>query len=402
MKKRYFVSAILCGMIVLNIFYISARCAEKNNNEYTVGTTYYVGESEGYDDIEKMTEDNPHFGWELGDFWVSNYTQVIEKDGKLIFLKNVGDDIKVTFRLNTDIDCLNNDSKKSIASDKKGYDETFGIPKTDFGRGMLITRQKDYQGKLHDPVKYKDYLNGLQKDADTSIELKEEGDYEVALDYKIKVDKGWTGFIKQTEYDYVKKFSISIRNGNCMVYPFDVKTKSELNNTAFTEYGFYLDFAKSRYIDINVKKEILNEGANGLVEDVRFNRPASDGEEYTEEGIYTITASNKYTNQETQKVIYVGTNSILKAHVTTGKDIEDINNLIENGASIDESGNILTTANMEKNDNVSSTINDSTDQTNGLLVENVLAEYSAYVVVGVIGIVLVIVLLLIKKVCKRM
>ena len=27
----------------------------------------------------------------------------------------------------------------------------------------------------------------------------------------------------------------------------------------------------------------------GLTEDVRFNRPARDGDQYTDEGIYTIT-----------------------------------------------------------------------------------------------------------------
>lgn len=116
----------------------------------------------------------------------------------------------------------------------------------------------------------------------------------------------------------------SVRNGNCMVYPFDVVTGAELTNSSITENGFYLDLAKSRYLNIDIKKEVRKEGAEGLTEDVRFNKPAKDGEQYTDEGIYTITVSNVYTNQTTTKVIYVGTDDVLKAHVTTGLSIADV------------------------------------------------------------------------------
>ena len=86
---------------------------------------------------------------------------------------------------------------------------------------------------------------------------------------------------------------------------------------------------------------MLTEGADGLVEDVRFNRPAKDGDQYTEEGIYTITVSNRYTGQETTKVIYVGTNNVLKAHVTTGLPISEINAQLASGAEVAEDGTII-------------------------------------------------------------
>lgn len=105
---------------------------------------------------------------------------------------------------------------------------------------------------------------------------------------------------------------------------FDVVTGAELTNSSITENGFYLDLAKSRYLNIDIKKEACKEGAEGLTEDVRFNKPAKDGEQYTDEGIYTITVSNVYTNQTTTKVIYVGTDDVLKAHVTTGLSIADV------------------------------------------------------------------------------
>ena len=107
-----------------------------------------------------------------------------------------------------------------------------------------------------------------------------------------------------------------------------------------TENGFRLDLAKSRYLKINLKREILKDSADGLIEDTRFNGPAKDGAEYTDEGIYTITVNNKYTGQFTTKKIYVGTNKILRAHMVTGLPILEINNLVSEGAKIAEDGTI--------------------------------------------------------------
>ena len=95
-----------------------------------------------------------------------------------------------------------------------------------------------------------------------------------------------------------------------------------------TENGFRLDLAKSRYPKVNIKREVLKDSADGLVEDTRFNGPAKDGAEYTNEGIYTITVHNEYTNQFTVKKIYVGTNNILRAYMTTGLSIPEIFTLI--------------------------------------------------------------------------
>ena len=89
-----------------------------------------------------------------------------------------------------------------------------------------------------------------------------------------------------------------------MVYPFDVVTQNELADGASTENGFKLDMAKSRYLKINVKREALNEATNKL--DTRFNRTATDGEDYTDPGVYTFTVKNEQTGESTTKVIYVG------------------------------------------------------------------------------------------------
>lgn len=125
-----------------------------------------------------------------------------------------------------------------------------------------------------------------------------------------------------------------------MAFPMNLKTNEELTNTAIAENGFYLDLAKSRYLDVNIKREVLNDGANGLVEDVRFNRPAKDGDQYAEEGIYTITVKNKYTDQTTEKIIYVGDNDVLKAHVVTGLSVKDIQEQVNKGVKINDDGTL--------------------------------------------------------------
>lgn len=125
-----------------------------------------------------------------------------------------------------------------------------------------------------------------------------------------------------------------------MVYPFDVVTGSELTNSSMTDNGFRLDLAMSRYLKVNIKREVLKDSADGLIEDTRFNGPAKDGAKYTDDGIYTITVQNEYTNQITVKKIYVGTNSVLRAYMTTGLSIPEINLLLAQGATISDDGTI--------------------------------------------------------------
>ena len=338
---KYVVMLLCFGIIVL----VSANVRAKEKEPVSTARMYLgaavnAGNGDGYSEKNEIDIDDPHYNWKLGEFYVGGFTRVIdEKSGSPIFLKNVGDKVKLSFILNQDIDKLNGNDELSIEQDENGYDEHFGIPKTDFGKGMLVIRHTNYQNKTEEPVLHKNYLESVNVKADTEVELCEEGDYEVALDYEIDVDNG-IQFWKQGTYDYRIYFKFSVRNGNCMVYPFDTVNKNELTNTSVTENGFYLDLAKSKYLDINVKKEVLKEGAEGLVEDTRFNMPASDGESYTDEGVYTITAKNRYTNQTTTKIIYVGTNDLLKAHVTTNLSLKEIKKQMAQGAKINADGSI--------------------------------------------------------------
>lgn len=313
---------------------------DPNEPRYYLGEVVNTGKDNGYSEAHRIDSKDPHFGWTLGSFFVSGYTSVYEdENGDPIFIKTLGDQIELWFQLEQDIDCLDGNDALSISEDKNGFDEAFGISKTNFGRGAMVTRHTDYRNAIGTPQLYTDYLSGITASgADTTVQLFEEGDYEVALNYEIK-DQSLKVIDQYSNYRIAFKFSV--RNGNCMVYPFDVATGAELTNTAVTENGFYLDLARSRYLDINIKREVLAEGAVGLTEDVRFNRPARDGDQYTDEGIYTITVSNRYTGQETTKQIYVGTNKILMAHMVTGLSVEEVRAQIARGAQIAGDGTII-------------------------------------------------------------
>lgn len=347
---RGLLSVALVGVLTT---IMSFNANANSTNVYYLGEAVNAGKDTGFSENNEITKKDPHYNWTLGSFSVNGYTRVITDDENPIFLKTVGDEIVLDFQLEQDIDALNNDKSLMIANDKKAYDNLLYKDETVFGRGALIIRKTDaYQNKKGISQLYTDYLSGVKVGVNTQVEICEEGDYEVALDYSVRDKKITVPFIdktiRSTYNDYKIYFTFSVRNGNCMVFPFDVATGEELTNKAITENGFYLDLAKSRYLEINVKKEVLREGATGLTEDVRFNKPASDGEKYTDEGIYTITVSNPYTEEETVKKIYVGTNSVLKAYMTTGYAISDIQSLLKNGAIIDDDGNITIPEKVEK------------------------------------------------------
>lgn len=336
---------IILGIIILiciysiSNFYVFAN-DEKILDEYTtvyVDDVVYAGKDDGYSKNDNIEIKDVHYGWKLGKFAITDFSSKRkDSDGNWVLLKNANDQISLYFILLQDINKLDNDDKLGICNDENGYDNEFNIKKTNFGKGTLIIRKIDSTGNKNEPIIYTNYLNGITVGANTKVDVFEEGDYEVALDYEIR-NNGVLFFDNYTNYRI--RFNFSVRNGNTMIFPYDVVTKNELKNTSITENGFYLDLANSKYLNVNIKKEILSEGLDGLVEDTRFNKPAKSGLEYTDEGIYTISAENTYTGEKIIKKIYVGNNELLKAHVQNSEySISQINDMISKGANIDENG----------------------------------------------------------------
>lgn len=314
------------GVAALFLFWgkIGRECCKQQGISiyYFSADAVNAGVDTGYAKQDTISGDDKHFGWRLGRFFLTGFTRVTaDENQQPVFIKTLGDSVTLWFDLEQDIDALNGNAQLSLAADANGYDQQFGIPKTNFGRGTLIVRHTDYQNAKGGPAVYTDYL--LAKGttgANTRIVLHEEGDYEVALDYEVQDSELTHITSKFGNYRIFLRFSI--RNGNCMVYPFDLLTGAELQNTAVAEAGFSLDLARSRYLDINVRRAVLVETANGVIEDERFNRPAKDGDRYTQEGIYTISVSNRYTGESTTKTIFVGSQELLETYVRNGFSLE--------------------------------------------------------------------------------
>ena len=317
-----------------------SKSDSEGTTKYSLGEAVLCDKFEGYAGEEKITSDDFHYGWNLGNFFITGHTDVTDTKDNPVILKNVGDEVALWFNLEQDINALNGDENLSITSDESNNDVDFKTDKNQFfGKGALIVQKTDYQNIKSDPQIYTNFLEAdITPGTDTVVQLFEEGDYKVALDYEV-TKKGKIGILDQIHH-YRISFEFSVRNSNCMVYPLDVKTDEKLINGSYSKNGFYLDLAKSRYLQLNVKKSELKDGTSGLVEDTEFNQLATDGTEFTEEGLYEITVSNKYTNITDVKRIYVGDNDILKAYAVTGLSIDEIKKKVSAGAVINEDGTI--------------------------------------------------------------
>ncbi len=285
-------------------------------------------------------------GCKIGEFYINGYSghphyrnDDESKKENPIFLKNVGDKVTLWFSLSSkDINALNGDSYYKIHADEKGADRDLDVPAQNFKRGALIIRFKDYENNTHTQV-YTDYLAAASTTtADTKVQLFEEGDYEVALDYEIEDSSPLAWKIpKPAQYNaYRIYFKFSIRNANCIFYPIDLKTGNDLK-VPYTENGFRLDLAKSKYLDINVQREEFVSG--GL--DIRENHTADDQDEFSEEGIYVIKVRNEVTGEEIKKTMYIGSNNLLKAYARYGKDNDDGEYTIRDLLSMKEDGYIF-------------------------------------------------------------
>ncbi len=315
---------------------------------FSIGEKQAVVADNGYYKNISLDSDDPHLGWDIGHFTIGGFTSHTKtNNGEEVFLKNVGDKVRLWFNMTEGINInkLNNDSDQYINNDTNGYDQSLNVPMQNFKHGALIIRFTDYKGQKHDPIIYTNFLEALASPgADTKVQLFEEGDYEVSLDYEI-INTNWLDRL----YNYKIAFKFQIRNSNTIVYPQDLITGSYLANDSVTENGFKLDWAKSRYLDVNVKLSQWTKGANGYTEDIRYNRTAKESDVYDDTGIYTITVTNPttdpYGNNPTVKKIYVGSDNVLIASMNAKNaaySINDISNLVENeGYKISNNGELI-------------------------------------------------------------
>lgn len=297
-----------------------------------------------YTDPTSIGKKDPHFGWELGSFKLEGYTKKVDgKSDSPVFLKNVGDNVLLSFSLAYDIAKLNDDEHLSISDDNDIDINNSPNKNKPIGYGTLFIYKTDENGNTSEPIIYKDFLKAnVSVGADTVVQLLEEGDYTIILDYELKSSPREVANVDilPKHSNYQISYSFLVRNGNCMVFPFDLKENKELKNKAITPNGFRLDLAKSKYLSINVTHSVIVDGPNGKSEDIRFNGPAKDGAEYTDEGIYTISVKNQYTGVSTKKTIYVGDSTYYKALSKSSTSVSDLISLTRSGARINNDGSL--------------------------------------------------------------
>ena len=334
-------------------FYVEEKSGENEPKStdtpiQRLGETVNAGLDTGFSGNDTIDINNPHYGWELGSFYINGYTSIKNDNGTNRYLKTIGDRVVLWFKLNDqNLNGLNGNSKIIINEDENGYDEEFGIKKTNFKHGALIIEYTDSQNQKHVMGPYTDFLAACATTtADTRVQLFEEGDYKVHLDYEIKDSEG----LKPVFYNYKISFEFSIRNGDAMVFPREInpemngKMGRELDEGNMTSTGFMLDMARSKYLTLSYKRSEIGKNEDGTVfETVRENQEAKENREYTDEGIYDITVKNEYTEKSTTKRIFVdrSNNKIMLVMSKKGLSADELNEFIKNGSTITEDGEVM-------------------------------------------------------------
>ncbi len=282
------------------------------NWENIISKTHNAG-TKGYDETVDIKDKDPHMSFDLGHFFISGFTSKETDNGTTVYLKTPGDNITLWFELEDDIDDLKGNGKLSIVADEKGIDGPFRWPKekSDFGRGALIVKHIDSKNNEIKNL-YRDYLAAKETGgADTKIEIKEEGTYEIALDYLVK-DSDIKNVLNSTN-GYRTYIKFIVKNGSGMIYLFDLGNGSELQDYTISSTGFRIDMAKSNSVKANVIRYELNQNWTAL--DARENRPAANGDTYEKPGYYVITMTNTETNSTLEKHLFVGDNEDLENYI---------------------------------------------------------------------------------------
>lgn len=305
---------------------------------YEFSDVWRVDSQDGFKNPVLIKSDDPHIDWHVGRFYVSGYTDV-RMDGDVpVFLKVPDDRAALWFVLEQELDKCNGDTGIQVNSISSGSDIYFGTPTiANIGRGALIIRRTDKQNQKERQI-YTNYLEASATvGANTRVDLFEEGDYEVALDYQLHYDKPFVfGTTTEKTLTYRIFFKFKVRNGDISAFIRDVDTNKFITNANVAPHGFYIDVANSQYLTMTIKREVLSDSLDGLVEDTKLSEVAKEGRHYTDEGIYTVTIKNLATGDSVTKRVYVGDQDILLVHMKTGMTISEINERLAGGAHIED------------------------------------------------------------------
>lgn len=200
-------------------FYLSSSFVpEEDGEEYEFETEKILantGKGNGYSESKAITEEDLHYGWSLGRFYVTGFTEVEEDEkGVITFLKEEDASVCLWFDLEQDIDALNGNEYLFVGDDSSGYDLFFNATKQYFGRGCLIVCVTDLYGSRGEPQVTNQFLSSQTRMLCPTLigAFQEEGEIEVALDYLLRDEtpqvKDVNILAKEACYQDYLKFSV--------------------------------------------------------------------------------------------------------------------------------------------------------------------------------------------------
>lgn len=312
---------------------------ETNGNSYSFSKLLSCSDRCGYTNPQSLSVGDPLVGVNVAEIRLENFSATTVKEGKLYFLKTTPDIPVLSIVPLTDFNNLGG-TGTWINEDGDTRIPDFGFI-GEIGYGWLGITHKDYQGKIQTLC----VSNVLRKTKDgisfTPAWFGEEGSYRIALCFEVKrqigCEKKWDWWPFKYHYDPIYSFTnykidaqFEIRNANAQVFAFDSKGNELLSGAVSNQ--FTLDFANSRYLQINIKREIAV-NSNELMEssDVRFNSVGVDKRTYDTPGVWTITVRNEVTGDSTtRRILVIDSNDTEEANalkVSTSKKYSEFSSL---------------------------------------------------------------------------
>lgn len=209
--KRHLKRIIVC--VVATMIIISTAHATNTNIYYLTDELSRVKtqHDNGFSKVETIENNDPHYDWGLGVFYIQGYSETIKNDDEEVptFLIKGENQITLCFRLDQDIYKLNDKADLKVNDDSNGFDEDLNVKIERFGRGCLIIQKTNNDGSINTDA-YPNFLSAVAENSLTAnIGPLDEGKYKVALDYELQ-----SGSILPGYNDYKIAFSFEIQNSN--------------------------------------------------------------------------------------------------------------------------------------------------------------------------------------------
>ena len=331
-----------------------------NGNSYSYSQLMGCSDGSGYANAKALAVGDPLVGVNVAEIKLSNFSSTTIKYGKRYFLKTVPDVPVLSIGLKTDLNNLGG-SGAWVNEDGDTRIPDYGFV-GNIGYGWLGISYTDYQGKVQ-TVAIKDVFKKVKNNTSfTPAWFGTEGSYKISLCFEAKRQTGtyknWHNpfyYTNDPTYGYTNyriDAQFEIRNANAQVFAFDSKGNELQNGSVCSE--FTLDFANSRYLQINIKREVAV-NSNELMEstDVRFNSVGVDKRTYNTPGVWTVTARNEVTGDSTiRRILVIASNDTEEANAlkaATSKKYSEFSSLTvkQNNESVSSSGK--TTISESKN-----------------------------------------------------